>query len=97
MRLSVSCTCDGWPPAARRSSSPGIMSHNVMLRSDWHGERHREGRGEGLVTEPERKTERGGEREREGGIIMMMMMMRVMMRGHEPKQRHNDTHTHTKR
>ena len=34
------CTCEGRPPAAERSSSPGIMSHNVMLRSDWHGERH---------------------------------------------------------
>ena len=37
---ALHCTCEGRPPAAERSSSPGIMSHNVMLRSDWHGERH---------------------------------------------------------
>ena len=34
---------------------PGIMNHNVMLRSDWHGECHC-----GLVTDREAGKERGG-------------------------------------
>lgn len=59
---ALHCTWNGWPPAADRSFSPGIMSHNVMLRSDWHGERHREGREEGWW-----QNEKEREREREGG------------------------------
>lgn len=78
------CDWEVWPPADH-SSNPGIMSHNVMLRSDWHSERHRGGREEGLLTEREKK----GERERDRHREIMMMMMRVMMRGHEPKQRQN--------
>lgn len=64
--------------------SPGIMCHNFMFRSDWHGERHREGWGNWLVAERENKKKKK-KRER-GGI----MMMRVMMRGCEPKQSNNE-------
>lgn len=37
------------------TAHPGIMNHNVMLRSDWHGECHCE-----LVTERETEREVGG-------------------------------------
>lgn len=59
------------------------MSNNVTLRSDWHGERHREGWDKGTVDRARKK----GEREI---IMMVMMMMRVMMRGDEPKQRQSE-------
>lgn len=59
------------------------MSHNVTLRSDWHGERHREGWDKGTGDRARKK----GEREI---IMMVMMMMRVMMRGDEPKQRQSE-------
>lgn len=64
-----------------RRYSPGIMSHNVTLQSDWHGERHREGWDKGTGDRARKK----GERE-----IIMMVMMRVMMRGDEPKQRQSE-------
>lgn len=61
------------------------MSHNVTLRSDWHGERHREGWDKGTGDRARKK----GEREIIM-MVMMMMMMRVMMRGDEPKQRQSE-------
>lgn len=60
------------------------MSHNVTLRSDWHGERHREGWDKGTV---DRARKKGA---REIIMMVMMMMMRVMMRGDEPKQRQSE-------